>query len=97
MSLYNRGSSYYSVINVPKMLVHIEFSDLLVDEVDGIKYISINEHNGKKVKTRTGVRFVPIHRQLVKLGFFQFVEIMKGLSKNNRIFADLQYNNRGEL
>ena len=78
-------------------LCQLEFSDLLVDEVDGIKYISINEHNGKKVKTRAGVRFVPIHRQLVKLGFFQFVEMMKGLSKNNRIFADLQYNNRGEL
>ena len=28
MSLYNRGSSYYSVINVPKMLVHIANSNL---------------------------------------------------------------------
>lgn len=60
MSLYNRGSSYYSVINVPKMLILIEFSDLLVDEVDGIKYISINEHNGKKVKTRAGVILIRI-------------------------------------
>lgn len=76
-------------------LCQLEFEDIQEDE--GFKFISINEHNGKRVKTRAGIRRVPIHDELVKLGFLRFVDFMKQKSKNGRIFADLNYNKRGEL
>lgn len=76
-------------------LCQLEFKDIQEDE--GVKFISINENNGKRVKTRAGIRDVPIHNELMKLGFLDFISLMKKESKNNRIFSDLTYNKRGEL
>ena len=76
-------------------LCQLEFDD--IQEEEGVKYISINEEHGKRVKTRAGIRRVPIHNELISIGFLGFVTFMKKESKNNRIFADLKYNKRGEL
>ncbi|NIB44870.1 site-specific integrase [Pseudomaricurvus alkylphenolicus] len=49
-----------------------ELTQLTLDdirEVDGALCISINEENGKSVKTAAGVRLVPVHPVLLTLGF----------------------------
>lgn len=78
-------------------ICQLQFDD--IQEEDGIKFISINENDGKHVKTKAGIRKIPIHQELIKLGFLEFVNFMKKQSpaKNKRIFMDLEPNTRGEL
>lgn len=52
-----------------------------IQEIGGIPCFSINEDDGKKVKTENGLRIVPIHSELLKAGFVEFV---KKLDKNKR-------------
>jgi integrase len=52
-----------------------------IQEIGGIWCFSINEEEGKKVKTENGVRIVPIHSKLLKAGFMEFV---KKIDKNKR-------------
>ena len=44
-----------------------------VQEKNGIPFISINEEDEKHVKTRAGIRQIPIHSELIKIGFLDFV------------------------
>lgn len=78
-------------------ICQLQFDD--IQEEDGIKFISINENDGKHVKTKAGIRKIPIHQELIKLGFLEFVNLMQKQSpaKNKRIFMDLVPNTRGEL
>ena len=78
-------------------ICQLQFDD--IQEEDGIKFISINENDGKHVKTKAGIRKIPIHQELIKLGFLEFVNFMKKQSpaRNKRIFMDLEPNTRGEL
>lgn len=78
-------------------ICQLQFDD--IQEEYGIKFISINENDGKHVKTKAGIRKIPIHQELIKLGFLEFVNFMKKQSptKNKRIFMDLEPNTRGEL
>ena len=78
-------------------ICQLQFDD--IQEEEGIKFISINDNNGKHVKTKAGIRKIPIHNEPVKLGFLNFVRLMQKQShgKNNRIFTDLVPNTRGEL
>lgn len=61
-------------------------------------YIAINRCEEKHVKTDYSIRRVPIHRELLKIGFLLFVERMKKISPkgNKRIFYTLVPNVRGE-
>lgn len=78
-------------------ICQLEFDD--IREEEGVKFLSINENNGKRVKTKAGIRSIPIHQELIKLGFFKFVDFMRKESKasNKRIFFDFKPNVRGEL
>lgn len=44
-----------------------------VQEKNGVPFISINEEDEKHVKTRAGIRQIPIHSELIKIGFLDFV------------------------
>lgn len=49
-----------------------------IQEKNGISFISINEEDEKHVKTKAGIRQVPIHNELIKIGFLDYVaEIRK--------------------
>ena len=50
---------------------------------DGIDCFSINDNAGKRVKTLAGIRVVPIHPTLKKIGFLQYVE-QRRLDKHNK-------------
>lgn len=44
-----------------------------IKEKNGIPFISINEEDEKHVKTKAGIRQVPIHSELIKIGFLDYV------------------------
>lgn len=60
-----------------------------IREQDGIDYISINADGGKKVKTLSSIRDVPIHPELVKCGFLDYVAACRK-SETRRLFPDLR-------
>ena len=58
-----------------------ELSQLHVTDVyesEGVLVIDINSNNNKKLKTVNAVRKIPVHRALIKLGFNDFVDTVKG-------------------
>jgi len=69
-----------------------ELIQLDVDDIgkrDGIDYVSINVENGKSVKTKSSVREVPVHHELVRCGFLDYVEGRRKV-EDKRLFPDLQ-------
>lgn len=52
-------------------LTQLATTDLIT--ADGITCISINEDDDKSVKTAAGIRLVPVHPELVRLGFLEYV------------------------
>ena len=66
---------------------------------DEVICFSINDKNGKRVKTANAIRIIPIHPTLIKCGFLQYVEQQKNdiTNKTQRIFPELVPNCRGEL
>lgn len=48
-----------------------------VQEKNGIPFISINEEDEKHVKTKAGIRQVPIHNELIKIGFLEYAAQMR--------------------
>lgn len=61
-----------------------------VKEEEGITYLDINKSDeGKKLKTDTSLRKIPVHKQLVELGFLDHVEAKRKLG-DQRLFPELQ-------
>lgn len=58
-----------------------EIAQLRVDDVkqytSGDWYISINDEDGKSVKTEAAIRFVPLHKELIANGFLEHVESVR--------------------
>jgi integrase len=57
-----------------------ELAQLRVEDIEETKagpFIRITEEEGATVKTEAGVRRVPVHRELIRLGFIEYVEAMK--------------------
>lgn len=81
-------------------LVQLGFDDLILD--NDAPHISINENNSppgekKHVKTEAGVRLIPIHPELIDLGFREFVsQRRKVRGKRVRLFWDIAYGADGQ-
>ena len=66
-----------------------------VKERDGIPYLSIRtelddeDKTEERLKTQSSVRDVPLHPELLKLGFMQFVEERRNDADSPRLFAEL--------
>ena len=58
-----------------------------IQEIDGVKFIHVREGADKRVKTKAGIRRVPIHNGLVALGFWSFCQHQKKLG-HRRLFPD---------
>ena len=68
-----------------------ETSQLRVDDIvkeGNVWMIIIDETQGKRVKTTSSIRKVPIHPQLISLGFIKYVEILKS-NGVDRVFPEL--------
>jgi integrase len=60
-----------------------------VCEADGIHYFDVNDRPPRVLKNENSVRFVPIHRELIRLGFLDHVEACRQ-AKEARLFPRLQ-------
>lgn len=69
-----------------------------VREQDGIQYIDINDHgeDGKSTKSEWSNRIVPIHSEVIKLGFLNFVGAQKSQG-SPRLFPDIERSSRGHF
>ena len=63
-----------------------------VRQIDDVWVISINDEGEKHVKTKAGIRLVPLHNELIKIGFLNYVKEMR---KEKRLFPELRVNARG--
>ncbi len=55
-------------------IASLTIEDVICDDDTGIGYLNItNEEATKSVKSRAGKRIVPIHSQLIELGFFDYI------------------------
>ncbi|WP_312854598.1 DUF6538 domain-containing protein [Paludibacterium denitrificans] len=74
-------------------LCQLEKADV-VDYGDGRYYLSINMENGKKLKMgRKNVRSVPIHHELIRLGFLDYVAKQ---ADDGMLFPELTRDERGK-
>jgi len=64
-----------------------------VKEEDGIRYLNLSRGDGKKLKTAASVRRVPIHPELERLGFLDYVASVKSAS----LFPELRRDTHGAL
>lgn len=76
-------------------LIQLQLDDLMIH--GDAPFISINEDGDQKhVKTEAGVRSVPLHPDLVALGFIDFVSARRKLSKKSRLFREIAYGADGQ-
>ena len=72
-----------------------------IKERDGIPYIAIREDqdNGeptvKRLKTKQSRRDIPIHPELIRLGFLDFVEERRADLSSPRLFPELEADSKG--
>ena len=68
-----------------------ETSQLLIEDIvkeGNVWMISIDEAEGKSVKTTSSIRKVPVHPTLISLGFIDYVKIIKSKGVD-RVFPEL--------
>ena len=68
-----------------------ETSQLLIEDIvkeGNVWMISIDETEGKRVKTTSSIRKVPVHPTLISLGFIDYVKIIKSKGVD-RVFPEL--------
>lgn len=84
-------------------LVQLHLGDIVLG--DGIPHLSINEKNDntqgaekKHVKSRAGIRKVPLHPDVIELGFAEFVlaELGRKRKPTDRLFPEFPYGSDGQ-
>jgi integrase len=60
-----------------------------VREAEGVVYFDVNDRPPRKLKNATAVRLVPIHKDLISLGFLDHVEACRRVGEP-RLFPNLQ-------
>jgi hypothetical protein len=59
-----------------------------IRDIDGIPSIDINDEDYKSLKNKDSRRKIPIHPQLIRMGFLRFVDDMRAFAKREReVFA----------
>jgi integrase len=71
-----------------------EIVQLLVSDIredGGLTYFDVNDEGaGKTLKTGTSKRAIPVHAELVKVGFLDFVEARRAKDPNGRLFPEIK-------
>ena len=75
-------------------LIQLEFSD--IQEADSVYFININDDDEKSIKTKAGIRTVPIHSKLIELGFLDFIKERQKTSAT-RLFPEETRNDKGQF
>lgn len=74
-------------------LCQLHVDDIKFDEHLGIYYMDINDLDDKGTKSESSNRVVPIHDQLIRLGFIDYVKSMK----RKRLFPDVKKSKDGSF
>ncbi len=69
-------------------------TDVVQNEAVWVIHIRPDNDRGKKLKTRNATRWVPVHPELVKLGFLDFVQARQAKG-GNKLFPDLSVSAKG--
>jgi integrase len=77
-------------------LCQLHHEDVRQDPTTAIWIFDFNAKGDKQLKQRASQRTVPIHPQLIAMGFLDYLEAAKALDRQ-RVFPDLQRNERGEF
>jgi integrase len=64
-------------------LAQLALTDIVV--IDGIPAFDINDDDYKGLKNKESKRKIPIHPELIRIGFLKFVDDMRALAKRERI------------
>lgn len=75
-------------------LIQLEFSD--IQKADDVYFININDDDEKSIKTKAGIRTVPIHSKLIELGFLDFIKERQKTSAT-RLFPEETRNDKGQF
>ncbi len=75
-------------------LAQLQISD--VQRLQGVDCININTIGGKRVKRKASKRIVPIHPQLKRLGFLEFIE-RKRADGADRLFPEIEPDALGRI
>jgi integrase len=78
----------------PEELGQLRVSD--VREEDGVLFLAIELGDGKRLKTRSSRRRIPVHSDLIRLGFLTFVESQRSAS-SSRLFPELTATRYGSV
>lgn len=60
-----------------------------VQDIDGVWCFNVNRDGEKRLKTANSARIIPIHREILRLGFLKFVNS----GKSQRLFQELPFVN----
>lgn len=72
-------------------LCQLYLDDIVV--VDSVPAISITDKRpDQKVKTSASRRIIPIHRELIAMGFLHYVDLLRA-ANHTRLFPELKYHN----
>lgn len=68
-----------------------------ISTLQGIDIIHVrgNAETGNRVKTRSSIRTVPIHPELVRLGFLEYIKSLK-TERQERVFPELKRGSNGK-
>ena len=61
-----------------------------IKQQDGIWYIDINDEREKRLKNKTSIRIIPVHKKLIELGFLNHIRNSK-----YRLFDDIPLGHNG--
>jgi len=73
-------------------------NDVKFDAASGVRFLTVIEDDevGRSLKTETSVRAVPIHPELVRIGFIEFVDHVRSSGgQSARLFPKLQQGSKG--
>jgi len=79
-------------------ICQLDLSDIKL--IDGVQTIIIREtdddgnQTDKKVKTKSGVRWIPIHHTLIKMGLLNYIASIEAAGET-KVFPDLKKDDRG--
>jgi hypothetical protein len=79
-------------------LAPLSAEDVKTDTASGVQFLTVIEHEeiGRSVKTDGSVRAIPIHSELMRIGFAEFVEhVRKTDGQSARLFPKLTPGSKG--
>jgi integrase len=80
----------------PAEIAQLNLTDVRHEHGHWIMHITTDGHDGKRVKTKSSMRVVPIHQELIRLGLIKYHDEMHAAGET-RLFPTAERNPRGQM